>query len=296
MTDSKPTSPQKTTPELGNELLELLNLERIEENLYLGRNEQRTLTRLFGGQVLSQALVAASRTVEGLEAHSLHAYFLMPGSPERSVLYEVERIRDGRSFATRRVVAIQDGQRIFSMDVSFQIAEVGFEHAHPMPNVPVPEELAVDLQQALTIKDDPRMGLLARYPGPFEIRSVFELGSESWGENRSHHPSWIKFPETIEDPVVARALLAYASDMGLVGTAGLPHQEQVPRQALQNASLDHALWIHRQVPMGEWLLFHRRTTTAAGSRGLIHADFYSQRGTLIASVTQEGLVRVRNPQ
>ena len=143
------------TAQLGRELLDLLDLERVEENLYLGRNEDRPIPRLFGGQVLSQALAAATRTVDALLAHSLHAYFLTPGSFDRPVLYEVERIRDGRSFNTRRVVAIQEGQPIFSMDVSFQIDEVGFEHAHPMPNVPVPEELALDIEQASGVKRQP---------------------------------------------------------------------------------------------------------------------------------------------
>ena len=116
------------------------------------------------------------------------------------------------------------------------------------------------------------------------MRSVFEIGSEGWGQNRSHHPSWIRFPHQVEDEGTARALLAYASDMGLVGTAGLPHQVDIPRSELQTASLDHALWIHRKVPMGEWLLLHRRTTMSAGARGLIHADFYTETGTLVASV------------
>ncbi|MEQ8691510.1 MAG: thioesterase family protein [Pseudomonadales bacterium] len=286
-------SPPPERDALAADLLKLLELERIEENLYLGQNEQRSPTRLFGGQVLSQALMAASRTVEGgLAAHSLHAYFLTPGQIHRPVLYEVERIRDGRSFTTRRVVAVQEGRAIFSMDVSFQIQEIGFEHAHAMPNVPLPDELEDDLQVALAMGDDPRLGLLAKHARPFEIRSVFKLGSQPWSEDRTHNPSWIRFPSKVDDPVLARALLAYASDMGLVSTAALPHQSEVPRKQIQTASLDHALWIHREVVMGEWLLLHRRTTMAEGARGLIHADFYSESGALVASVTQEGLLRV----
>lgn len=276
---------------LASGLIELLDVERIEENIFLGQNETRNPPRLFGGQVLSQALVAATRTVEGVVAHSLHAYFLTEGSVDRPVLYEVERIRDGRSFVTRRVVAVQQGKPIFSMDISFHIEEVGYDHAHPMPNVPLPEELKDDLDCAKALGDDPRIGMLARKPWPFEVRSVFQIGSKAWAQNRFHSPTWIRFPQTVSDQALARAILGFASDMSVVGTAALPHQSQIPRNQLQMASLDHALWIHRNVPMGEWLLFHKRTTLAEGSRGLIHGDFFTFDGELIASVSQEGLVR-----
>jgi acyl-CoA thioesterase-2 len=279
---------------LASGLVELLDLERIEENLFLGQNETRNPTRLFGGQVLSQAIVAATRTVEGVVAHSLHAYFLTVGSVDRPVLYEVERIRDGRSFVTRRVVAVQMGKPIFSMDISFQIDEVGYDHAHSMPNVPLPEELKDDVDCAKALGDDPRLGMLARKPLPFEVRSVFQIGSDAWAQNRFHNPTWIRFPQIVTDQALARAILGFASDMSVVSTAALPHQSEISRNQLQMASLDHALWIHRNVPMGEWLLFHKRTTLAEGARGLIHGDFFTLDGELIASVSQEGLLRQKD--
>ena len=275
-------------------LLEILELQQIEENLYLGENETDRPQRLFGGQVLAQAASAAYRTVEDVHLHSLHAYFLRAGSSERPVLYEVERIRDGRSFTTRRVLAIQSGQAIFSMDVSFQVNEIGFDHAHPMPNVPMPDELVDDVEAALALgAGHPLLGPMAKVTRPFETRSVFELGSPGWEQDRFWSPVWIRFrlPVAEQDGQLARCLLAYASDMSLVSTASLPHQSEVERAQIQMASLDHALWIHRRVPIGEWLLFHKRTSTAQGSRGLVHADFFTAQGELIASVTQEGLLR-----
>jgi acyl-CoA thioesterase II len=290
--------------ERASRLLEILELEVIEQNLYRGRNEVRGRFRLFGGQVLAQALRAACHTVEGRQAHSLRAYFMRAGDAMRPVLYEVERIRDGSSFSTRRVVAIQQGQAIFSMDVSFQIQEAGFEHAHAMPNVPPPEELEDDLTVASRLDPGlPGLSPMAGRPRPFEMRSVFTLGTPAWQQNRFWNPVWIRFgggapaggapagarPEP--DSVLARCLLAYASDMGLVSTAALPHNTTTPRSTLQMASLDHALWIHRDVPVGDWLLFHKRTSVAEGARGLVHADFFARDGTLIASATQEGLLR-----
>jgi len=276
-------------------LLGILDLEPIEQNLYRGNNEVRGEFRLFGGQVLAQALRAAYHTVDARAAHSLRAYFMRPGDAARPVLYEVERIRDGSSFTTRRVVAIQQGKAIFSMDVSFQVDEPGFEHAHLMPNVPPPEELEDDISVVQALPErHPGLSPMAGRPRPFEMRSVFPLGSAAWLENRFWNPVWIRFCGEVDggDGALARCLLAYASDMGLVSTAALPHGETVARERLRMASLDHALWIHRPVPLGDWLLFHKRTTTAAGSRGLVHAEFFARDGALIASVTQEGLLRL----
>lgn len=278
-------------------LLEILQLQKIEEDLFLGRNEeQEPARRLFGGQVLAQAVAAASGTVEGVALHSLHGYFIRAGTSDRPVLYEVERTRDGRSFSTRRVVAIQNGVAIFSMDASFQLAEPGFEHAHPMPNVPMPDELEEDDQVAaklgVEVSQHGPLGKLAR---PFEVRSVFRLGSEDWAENRLFNPVWIRFRESVDatNAELARCLLAYASDMSMVSTVSLPHLSEVDRSELQMASLDHALWIHRDVPIDQWILFHKRTSTAQGARGLVHADFFAESGELIASVSQEGLMRVQ---
>ena len=284
-------------------LLEILQLERIEENLYLGLNEARGNYRLFGGQVLSQALRAACETVTDRQAHSVHGYFMRAGNAALPVLYEVDRIRDGRSFTTRRVVAIQEGKAIFSMSVSFQVAEEGFEHAASMPNVPPPQELEDDMQVAARLRGEhPNLSPMAGRPRPFETRSVFEFGTPAWEENRLWNPVWIRFaaplpeqkgPEEEEpaDDTLARCLLAYASDMGLVSTSLLPHAESQPRDKFQMASLDHALWIHAPIRMDQWLLFHKHTTTASGARGLVHAAFYDAGGGLLASVTQEGLIR-----
>lgn len=285
-------------------LLEILQLERIEENLYRGLNEARGNYRLFGGQVLSQALRAACETVTDRQAHSVHGYFMRAGNASLPVLYEVDRIRDGRSFTTRRVVAIQEGEAIFSMSVSFQVAEEGFEHAASMPNVPPPDELEDDMlvaaRLAATNPEFARnMSPMAGRPRPFETRSVFEFGTPAWEENRLWNPVWIRFaaPLADADDTLNRCLLAYASDMGLVSTSLLPHAESQSRDQFQMASLDHALWIHAPVPMHEWLLFHKHTTTASGARGLVHAAFYEAGGGLLASVTQEGLVReIRAPE
>lgn len=280
-------------------LLEILQLERIEENLYRGANEARGNYRLFGGQVLSQALRAACETVSNRQAHSVHGYFMRAGNADLPVLYEVDRIRDGRSFTTRRVVAIQEGKAIFSMSVSFQVAEEGFDHAASMPNVPPPEELEDDMLVAARLKGaQPNLSPMAGRARPFEIRSVFEFGTPAWEENRLWNPVWIRFAAPLPelDDTLARCLLAYASDMGLVSTSLLPHAENLSRDRFQLASLDHALWIHAPVPMGEWLLFHKHTSTASGGRGLVHAAFYDSGGGLLASVTQEGLVReIRDP-
>ena len=281
----------ETHAEAADQLLGLLDLEQIELNLYLGQNESRSGFRLFGGQVLAQAVNAAYQTVDGLLLHSLHGYFLRAGDSERPVLYEVERIRDGRSFTTRRVVAVQAGEAIFNMDVSFQIEEIGFEHADPVPNVPLPNELEDDVEVARRINDDTIVHPWAGRIRPFETRSVFPLGSEQAAQSRFFSPVWIRFPHNIDDALLQHCLLAYASDMGMVSTGSLPHQAVVERDSLQMASLDHALWIHRSVPIGEWMLFHKHTSVTQGARAMAHASFFSKDGALIASVTQEGLVR-----
>lgn len=288
-----PTHDQQT--ERASHLLRILELEPIEQNLYRGNNEIRGNFRLFGGQVLAQALRAAYHTVEGRGAHSLRAYFIRAGDTARPVLYEVERIRDGSSFTTRRVVAIQQGEAIFSMDVSFQVEEGGFEHAHRMPNVPPPEELEDDITVVQAMSErHPGLSPMAGRPRPFEMRSVFKLGSPAWLMNRFWNPVWIRFCGAVPaaDSPLARCLLAYASDMGLVSTSGLPHADVVARQQFHMASLDHALWIHRAVPLDDWLLFHKRTSTASGARGLSHAEFFARDGSLVASVSQEGLMRI----
>lgn len=273
-------------------LLDILDLERIDLDLFLGQNEGRGTSRLFGGQVLSQALRAATSTVdEDRRPHSLHGYFMRPGNPARPVLYEVDRIRDGRSFTTRRVVAIQDGKAILNMSVSLQISEDGMTHDKAMPNVPPPEELTDDLQRAQSESaDNPRLGPMATRERAFELRSV--IAPWEAGE-RFFSPVWMRFrgAATPEDSALQHALLTYASDVGLVSTATLPHIDTTPRNELMMASLDHALWIHRQPVLNDWFLFAKRTSTASGARGLSHAEFYTRDGELMASVSQEGLMR-----
>ncbi|MEM7218972.1 MAG: acyl-CoA thioesterase II [Pseudomonadota bacterium] len=276
------------------ELLSVLTLEPVERNLFLGRNETRSMPRLFGGQVLAQALRAALDTVEAERVpHSLHGYFLRPGNPARPVLYEVDRIRDGGSFTTRRVVAIQEGEAILNVDVSLQREEGGMEHAMPMPNVPPPDELEDDYVRARRLAaDHPRLPPLALIPRAFEMRSAIV----PWVETpRLFSPTWLRFVGALpaDDPALPYCLLAYASDMGLMSTSSLPHVAELPRTALQMASLDHAIWFHRRPSVADWLLFAKRTTTAVGARGLSHAEFYDRGGELMASVSQEGLLRPR---
>ncbi len=291
------TATEAERRERAEALLDILELEPIEQNLYRGRNESREGRRLFGGQVLAQSLCSACATVEGRRPHSLRAYFMQAGDSGRPVLYEVERIRDGKSFTTRRVVAIQHGEAIFSMDVSFQVEESGFEHAHPMPNVPPPEELEDDVAVAARLATRPTsLSPMTGRVRPFEMRSVFPLGSDGWQQDRFWNPVWIRFAAPVPaHPWLRYCLLAYASDMGMVSTAALPHSTARPRAGLQMASLDHALWIHRDVSLDDWLLFHKRTSAAQGARGLVHAEFFGRDGTLLASVTQEGLLRDRAP-
>lgn len=280
-------------------LLEILELEQVEVDLYRGDNEDRTQTRhgrLFGGQVLSQALRAAMYTVPDERLpHSLHAYFLRPGDPRRPVLYTIDRIRDGRSFTTRRVVAVQNGEAIFNTSISFQIAEGGFDHADTMPDVPRPEALDDDI--GLLDDESPSTGHGAARPRPFETRSVYTPETERTGEAAFWNPVWLRFRGELELTDPRRyALLAYASDMGLVSTGVLPHTntpKDTVRGNIQLASLDHALWIHRPFDPTAWLLFVKRTSRADAARGLNHGEFFDCDGCLVASVSQEGLMRQR---
>ena len=285
------------------ELLDILELETIDSNLYRGRNDSVHHQRLFGGQVLAQALAAAINTVdEDRPCHSAHGYFLRPGSPELPVLYRTERIRDGRSFTTRRIVALQKGEAIFSMDASFQVIESGLSHQIPMQEVPMPDTLEDDV--AIAIRNGVTSTWLLR-PRPFEMRSTAQLGEPQ--KNRFENPVWVKFRTPQNSPTesparhpVKRAqryhqeLLAFASDMGFVSTSFLPHQEQMSRNDIQMASLDHALWFHQEVNITEWLLYVKETNNAEGARGFNRGAFYSTDGTLVASTMQEGLMRVRN--
>ena len=277
------------------DLLHLLELEQIEDNIFRGESRDIGSSRVFGGQVLGQALTAASYTVDGLEVHSLHAYFLRAGDVNAHIVYDVDRARDGRSFSNRRVVAIQHGRPIFNLAASFQVPEQGLEHHTEMPPVPGPEGLA-DLSE---IADDVREKIpekMRRYlthERPFEVRPVepIELLSPKKTAPRRH--IWVKTLGPLPDqPDLHRNLLAYLSDYQLVATATLPHGIRFEQGNVQLASLDHAMWFHRPFKLDDWLLYSMESPNASGARGLACGQFFSADGTLVASTAQEGLIRI----
>ncbi len=281
-----------------DELLEILDLERLETDLFRGRSMENGWRRVFGGQVVAQALVAVSRTVAAdRPLHSLHAYFLLGGDPKVPIVYEVERIRDGGSFATRRVKAIQHGRAIFAMSASFQREESGFDHALPMPEVPGPDACP-DACSFLTQKQgrDPIVpsSMLAYFTQrwPIMLRPV-EI--ERYFDRRERAPCfhvWLRAAADLpDDPLVHRAVLAFASDMTLLDATLIAHGRTVFDPDIQSASLDHALWLHRPFRADEWLLYAQESPSSSGSRGFARGSLYRRDGTLVASVTQEGLIR-----
>jgi acyl-CoA thioesterase-2 len=275
------------------ELITLLDLERIEANLFRGGNESWGGPRVFGGQVMAQTLRASANTVEGRLPHSLHGYFLRPGDSKRPILFEVERIRDGASFATRRVRALQQGEAIFSASVSFQVEEEGLEHQIPQAEWPDPETLEDDVQMARRHADtDPNVMPWTVRERPFEVRSVYPVGTPQPDE--AVKPAWYRSRSPLDDdPVLHRCLLAYVSDMGLMSTSLVPHMAETPRSRIVGASLDHALWFHRSLRVDDWFLYDRDSPNAAGSRGFNRGTFYDRAGRLVASAAQESLIRVR---
>ncbi len=277
------------------DLLKLLELERIEDNIFRGESRDIGSDRVFGGQVLGQALTAASYTVEGRVVHSLHAYFLRPGDVNAAIVYDVDRARDGRSFSNRRIVAVQHGRPIFNMTASFQVPEPGLEHSAPMPNVAGPEGLADvrEVPDEVLRRLPEKMHRFVTHERPFEIRPVepIQLVDPRPAEPRRH--IWIKAVDPLpDDPYLHRNLLAYVSDYQLVGTATLPHEVSFVAGNLQMASLDHAMWFHRSFRIDEWLLYAMESPNASGSRGLALGRFYTADGRLVASTAQEGLIRV----
>ena len=278
-------------------LLEILDLERVEENIFRGRSPQVGWQRVFGGLVISQALVAASRTVEGRAPHSLHCYFLLPGDPSIPIVYEVERVRDGRSFTTRRCVAVQHGRTIFVLSASFQIDEPGLEHSVAMPDVPTPESLA-GLDELKRAFGENIPAAVKRYfdrERPIEFRPVDPTRYSSGAQDRPRAPAqriWMRASARLpDDPAIHRAVLAYLSDMTLLDTALVSHGRSVFDGATQVASLDHAIWFHRPFRADEWMLYDQESPNASGSRGLTRGSLYTREGQLIASVMQEGLMR-----
>lgn len=278
------------------ELVDLMALERLEDNLFRGQSRDIGTKYVFGGQVLGQALSAAQQTVgDGRVAHSMHAYFLRAGDVEAPIVYTVERTRDGNSFTTRRVEAIQHGQQIFVMAVSFQRPEPGVEHQVAMPEVPRPEDLdppePIDPERFAHIPAKLQRWLSAR--GPFEFRHVWPRDEIRVPKRPPLQHVWFRLRERIgDDETLHRALLAYASDFHLIGTATLPHGISYLQPNVQMASLDHALWLHRPFRVDDWLLYSCDSPTAIGARGLARGAVYDPTGRLVASTAQEGLLRV----
>jgi acyl-CoA thioesterase-2 len=277
-------------------MLDVLNIEQLEVNLFRGRSPQDRWQRVFGGQVIGQALVAACRTVEGRQPHSLHAYFLIGGDPKVPIIYEVDRIRDGKSFTTRRVVAIQHGQAIFTLMVSFHNDEPGLEHQAPMPEVPPPEDLPSEAEIRAKVLPSMPEAVQRYYKSerPIELRPV-EYGRYLGKKFESGKFNvWIKATGKLpDDPAIHQCVLAYASDMSLLDTALTPHGRSLFEKEFMGASLDHALWLHRPFRADDWLLYAQETPNMIGSRGFARGLIYTRDGALVASVAQEGLVRIR---
>jgi acyl-CoA thioesterase-2 len=281
------------------DLLSILDLEPLELNLFRGRSPQVGWQRVFGGQVIGQALVAATRTVDGRAPHSLHAYFLLAGDPKVPIIYEVDRIRDGKSFATRRVVAIQHGQPIFSMSVSFHADEEGLDHQVKMPDVPKPDALPddVEIKQKILPQLPEAVRRYYERERPIELRPV-EFGRYLGQKSETGQFNvWIRATGRLpDDPAIHRCVLAYASDFTLLDTALLPHSRSVFDRDIMAASLDHALWFHRPFRADEWLLYVQDSPNLHGARGFARGLIFAADGTLVASVAQEGLLRERRPQ
>jgi acyl-CoA thioesterase-2 len=285
------------TSELEN-LLTTLDLETLELNLFRGNSPQVGWQRVFGGQVIGQALVAASRTVSGDRfAHSLHGYFIRPGDPSVPIIYDVDRYRDGKSFTTRRVVAIQHGNPIFSMAASFHLHEEGFDHQADMPDVPMPDDLPSEkqlLSQFEHLMPENMKHYFAR-KRPIELRPT---DPEHYLKPEADRPAiqnvWIRATQKLpDDAALHQCVLAYASDMTLLDTSLVPHGRNLFDPEMMMASLDHALWFHRPFKADEWLLYAQDSPSMSGARGFNRGSIFTRNGKLVASVTQEGLIRLK---
>ena len=280
-----------------NRLIKLLDLEQLENNLFRGQSENIGGPRVFGGQVLGQALTAAHRTVDKKRtAHSLHAYFLRPGSIGTPIVYDVDRIRDGGSFSTRRVVAIQNGEPIFNTSISFQIREKGLSHQIDMPDILPPEKCVSDLEirKQLANKVPKKMREMFTRERPIELRS---LPGEGMFQSASKRPPykymWMRAVSKLPNDInLHQAILAYASDMGLLSTSLNPHKLNFASGNFQSASLDHGMWFHRPFRADEWMLYSTDSPSASNARGFNRGSIYTRKGILIASAVQEGLMRV----
>ena len=277
------------------DLLHLLRLERIEDNIFRGESRDIGSAQVFGGQVLGQALSAAHHTVGDRIAHSLHAYFLRRGDMDAPILYDVDRARDGGSFSVRRVVAIQHGRPIFNLAASFQKAEQGLEHQAEMPDVPGPDGLqdATEVSHDVLDRIPQKMRRYLTEKRPFEFRPVRPLNFSKPEILPPVKYIWVKAVDELpDDSSVHQNLLAYLSDYELLGTSTLPHGLMFGSGKVQMASLDHAVWFHREVRVDKWLLYSMDSPNASGARGFSRGEFFTEAGTLVASTAQEGLVRV----
>lgn len=275
-----------------DQLVDLLDLEAIEVNIFSGTQPDEERQRVFGGQVAAQALMAAGRTVEHGKVHSLHSYFLRPGDPTVPILYEVDRIRDGRSFTTRRVVAIQHGRAIFNMATSFHDDEAGFEHQFPMPEAPDPETLPTVTERLEPVADE--LGEWFDRPRPIDQRHIGEL---PWLRREPREPYqrlWIRADGDLpDDPLLHACVATYASDLSLFDTILHPHAVGWGNPNFMAASLDHCMWFHRSFRADEWLLFDTDSPVAAGGRGLARGFLFDRSGRLVVSMVQEGLARMK---
>jgi acyl-CoA thioesterase-2 len=281
-------------------LVENLRLERLEVNLFRGTTpEEESRERIYGGQVIAQALLAAYETVEARVCHSLHCYFIRPGDPLIPIIFEVDRARDGGSFTTRRVIAVQHGQQIFNLAASFQVEEQGFEHQAPMPAAPPPEAVEDDMvaERRLLADAPPERRAWLDRPQPIEMRTVGGRNGEAAEKREPVQQVWFRAKDAIgDDPRLHQVILAYASDMSLLGTASRPHG-LTWQTGLMMASLDHAMWFHRPTDFNEWHLYHQESPSASGGRGFnLGAIYRASDGALVANCAQEGLMRVRRPR
>lgn len=282
--------------EVTKKLVDLLDLSPIGDDHFQGDSEDLGFPNVFGGQVLGQALMAASRTVEGRLCHSLHAYFLRPGNHSMPIDYEVQRVRDGGSFSVRRVIARQGGKEILTGSMSFQVSEQGFEHQLTMPDAPDPNTLKSEHEwgQIMASKVPERMRDSLTRDRPIEIRPVDPMNPFQPEKRPPHKQSWFRAQGQLpDDPVLHRCLLTYASDFQFLGTSLNPHGVTFMSKNMQVASLDHAIWFHRDFRMDEWLLYDKDSPSASAGRGFNRGNFFNQQGGLVASTTQEALIRQR---
>ena len=280
-----------------DDILQLLTLERLEVNMFRGQSPNEQRQRVFGGQVLGQALMAACYTVEEMQCHSFHSYFLRPGDPELPIIYEVDRARDGKSFASRRVIAIQHGKQIFNMAASFQHKEKGREHQIQMPYAPDPETLKSEhelrQENADKIPEQFREAFLRRRP--FEIRPVSPKAMFNPEPAEPRNIVWVKFdPGMPKEYAINQAMLSYVSDTSLLDTCMRPHALSYMNPKLQSASLDHAMWFYHEFEANDWLLYVQDSPASAGGRGMNFGHFFTRDGKLIATAAQEGLIRVHD--